>query len=150
MEMSRLRPGLPLRFATDAFPGKEFRGKVTWINPSVTPGDRSVRVVAEVPNVPEVLKGGLFVKGRIVTAERKGVVLVPRDALQSWDAAGRKATVFVVADNVARLRGVETGEARGEAVEVAAGLRAGETVVTRGAFNVKDGDPLKVSAPREE
>ena len=56
-------------------------GRITWINPSVSPGDRSVRVIAEVPNEPEVLKGGLFVKGRIVTGGRKGVVLVPRAAL---------------------------------------------------------------------
>ncbi len=148
MAMSSLKVGLPLRFATDAFPGREFRGKVTWINPSVSPGDRSVRVIAAVPNTPEVLKGGLFVKGRIVTGERKGVVLVPREALQSWDAAVRKGEVYVVVDNVARRRDVATGGSREEVVEIVSGLNAGETVVTRGAFNVKDGDALKVAGTR--
>jgi membrane fusion protein (multidrug efflux system) len=148
MAMASLRTGMPLRFSTDAVPGREFRGKVTFINPSVSPGDRSVRVIAEVPNVPEVLKGGLFVKGRIVTGSRKGVVLVPREALQAWDAAVRKGEVYVVDNNVARRRDVATGESREEAVEISSGLKAGETVVTRGAFNVKDGDALKVAGAR--
>ncbi len=146
MSMASLRTGLPLVFSTDAFPGREFRGKITWINPSVSPGDRSVRVIAEVPNEPEVLRGGLFVKGRIVTGGRKGVVLVPRAALNSWDPAVLKGEVFVVDNNVARRRDVRTGGTRGDFVEIAEGLRQGETVVTRGSFNVKDGDTLGIAA----
>lgn len=146
MSMASLRTGLPLVFSTDAFPGREFRGRITWINPSVSPGDRSVRVIAEVPNEPEVLRGGLFVKGRIVTGGRKGVVLVPRAALNSWDPAVLKGEVFVVDNNVARRRDVRTGGTRGDFVEIAEGLRQGETVVTRGSFNVKDGDALRIAA----
>jgi len=143
-EMSALRAGQPLAFSTDAFPGREFRGKVTWINPSVNPGDRSVRVIAEVPNVPEVLKGGLFVKGRILTGGRKGVVMVPRSALFTWDPAARKGDVFVLDNAAARLRPVTTGAVQGEAVEIPSGLSQGESVITRGAFNLKDGDAVKV------
>jgi RND family efflux transporter MFP subunit len=146
-EMASLRVGQPVRFSTDAFPGREFDGKVAHINPSVSPGDRSVRVIAEVPNVPEVLKGGLFVKGRIGTGRRKGVVLVPRTALLSWNVAARKGEVFVVDNNVARRRGVATGAVEGDRVEIPAGLRSGETVVTRGAFLLSDGDAVKIAAP---
>jgi RND family efflux transporter MFP subunit len=145
-EMSALRAGQPVRFSTDAFPGREFDGKVAHINPSVSPGDRSVRVIAEVPNVPEVLKGGLFVKGRIVTGGREGVVQVPRTALLSWNVAARKGEVFVVDDNVARRRGVTTGAVQGDRVEIPSGLRPGEAVVTRGAFLLSDGDAVKVAA----
>ena len=145
-EMAALRVGQAVRFSSDAFPGREFEGKVAHINPSVSPGDRSVRVIAEVPNVPEVLKGGLFVKGRIVTGGRKGVVLVPRTALLSWNVAARKGEVFVADNNVARRRGVATGAVRGDRVEIPSGLRSGETVVTRGAFLLSDGDAVKVAA----
>ncbi|HQU13418.1 MAG TPA: efflux RND transporter periplasmic adaptor subunit [Thermodesulfobacteriota bacterium] len=145
-EMAALRVGQPVRFSTDAFPGREFDGKVAHINPSVSPGDRSVRVIAEVPNVPEVLKGGLFVKGRIATGVRKGVVQVPRTALLSWNVAARKGEVFVVDNNVARRRGVTTGAVQGDRVEIPSGLRSGETVVTRGAFLLSDGDAVKVAA----
>ena len=145
-EMSALRAGQPVRFSTDAFPGREFDGKVAHINPSVSSGDRSVRVIAEVPNVPEVLKGGLFVKGRIVTGGRKGVVQVPRTALLSWNVAARKGGVFVVDNNVARRRGVSTGAVQGDRVEIPSGLRPGEVVVTRGAFLLSDGDAVNVAA----
>ncbi|MHB1012075.1 MAG: efflux RND transporter periplasmic adaptor subunit, partial [Desulfobacteria bacterium] len=145
-EMAALRVGQPVRFSTDAFPGREFDGKVAHINPSVSPGDRSVRVIAEVPNVPEVLKGGLFVKGRIATGVRKGVVQVPRTALLSWNVAARKGEVFVVDNNVARRRGITTGAVQGDRVEIPSGLRSGETVVTRGAFLLSDGDAVKVAA----
>lgn len=146
-DMAALRVGQPVRFSTDAFPGREFDGTVAHINPSVSPGDRSVRVIAEVPNVPEVLKGGLFVKGRIGTGRREGVVLVPRAALLSWDVAARTGAVFVVDNNVARRRGVATGAVEGDRVEIPAGLRSGETVVTRGAFLLSDGDAVKIAAP---
>jgi len=145
-EMAALRAGQPVRFSTDAFPGREFEGAVAHINPSVSPGDRSVRVIAEVRNVPEVLKGGLFVKGRIATGVRKGVVQIPRTALLSWNVAARKGEVFVVADNVARRRGVATGAVQGDRVEIPSGLRPGETVVTRGAFLLSDGDVVKIAA----
>ena len=145
-EMAPLRVGQPVRFSTDAFPGREFEGKIAHINPSVSPGDRSVRVIAEVPNVPEVLKGGLFVKGRIATGVRKGVVLIPRTALLSWNVAARKGEVFVVVDNVARRRGVATGAVQGDRVEIPSGLRSGEAVVTRGAFLLSEGDAVKVAA----
>jgi len=145
-DMAPLRVGQPLLFSTDAFPGKEFAGKVAHINPSVSSADRSVRVIAEVTNVPEVLKGGLFVKGRIVTGVRKGVVQVPRTALLSWNVADRKGEVFVVDNNVARRRGVTTGTVQGDRVEIPSGLRPGETVVTRGAFLLSDGDAVNVAA----
>ena len=144
-EMSALRVGQPVRFSTDAFPGKEFDGKVAHINPSVSPGDRSVRVIAGVRNVPEVLKGGLFVKGRIVTGSRRGVVRIPRPALLSQDVARHKAEVFLLDNNVARRRAVATGSIEGEFVEIVSGLRPGEAVVTRGAFLLSDGDVAKVA-----
>lgn len=144
-EMAALRAGQPVRFSTDAFPGREFDGKVAHINPSVSPGDRSVRVIVEVRNVPETLKGGLFVKGRIVTGFRKGIVRIPRSALLSQDVARRKGEVFYLDNNIARRRVVATGSIEGEQAEIVSGLQPGDSVVTRGAFLLSDGDEVKVA-----
>ena len=144
-EMSALRVGQPLTFSTDAVPGKTFAGKVKFINPAVDEANRSVKVVAEVENRQEVLKGGLFVTGRIVTGKRTSVLLAPRASLLSWNVGGRKARLFVVTDNVARLRQVGTGVVSGDGVEIVSGLSAGEMVITRGGFNVRDGDRVKVT-----
>ena len=144
-DMAAVRVGQAVAFATDAVPGKTFTGKVKFINPAVSEADRSVKLIAEVRNVPEVLRGGLFVKGRIETARRRGVVLVPRASLLSWDVAGKTGDLFVAEDNVARRRAVRTGSVSGDRVEIASGVAAGELVVTRGAFNVKDGDRIGVT-----
>ncbi len=144
-DMAAVRAGQSLSFATDAVPGKTFTGKLKFVNPAVTPADRSVKVIAEVRNVPEVLKGGLFVKGRIETSRRRGVLQVPRESLLSWDVGAGTGELLVAADNVARRRTVRTGGASGDRVEIASGLAPGDLVITRGAFNVKDGDRVNVT-----
>jgi membrane fusion protein (multidrug efflux system) len=143
-EMGALRVGQPLTFSTDAFPGKTFAGKVMFINPTVNEADRSVKVIAEVDNSGEQLKGGLFVKGRILTGRRTGALTIPRTALLVWDVVGKKGDIFVVNGEVATRRTIGTGGAMGDLIEVTSGLKAGEQVITRGGFNVKDGDRISV------
>jgi len=143
--MAALRVGQPLTFSTDALPGRVFTGKVMFINPTVNEADRSVKVVAEVDNNDDSLKGGLFVKGRILTGKRTGVIKVPRTALLTWDVSGRQAEIFVVNGDVARRQTVRTGNMAGDQVEITAGVTPGQMVITRGGFNAKDGDKVNVT-----
>ncbi|MFZ5585936.1 MAG: efflux RND transporter periplasmic adaptor subunit [Thermodesulfobacteriota bacterium] len=142
LEMAALRVGQPLYFSTDAFPGRTFAGRVMYINPTVGEPDRSVKVVAEVPNPDEQLKGGLFVKGRIVTGSRQGVLQVPRSALTAWDVGGGSGELWVAAGGRAQRRAVRLGAAAGEMVEVLGGLEPGERIVVRGGFNLRQGDAV--------
>jgi membrane fusion protein, multidrug efflux system len=144
-QMSAIKIGQPVQFTTDGVPGKSFTGKVMFINPSVSEADRSLKVVAEVPNVPEQLKGGLFAKGKIVTGCRRGVIQVPRGTLSAPDLEQHTGSLFVVEAGVAHKRDVVTGAVAGELVEVASGLKAGEQLVSRGGFNIKDGDRVTVA-----
>jgi membrane fusion protein, multidrug efflux system len=144
-----LKVGLPIEFTTDAVPGKTFQGAIRYINPSVDAADRSVKVIAEVKNDDEALRGGLFVKGRIVTGTRAGVLQIPRVALLSWDLERGSAEVFVVAGEVAERRVVRTGQTAGAAVEIVEGLTVGDKVVTRGGFNLRPGDRVAVANPKE-
>jgi len=114
LEMAAVRVGQPLTFSTDALPNKVFTGKVMFINPTVNEADRSVKVVAEVDNTSEELKGGLFVKGRILTGKRTGVIKIPRTALLTWDVPAKKAEVFVVNGDLARRQTVRTGNISGD------------------------------------
>ncbi len=149
-DMAAVRVGQPLTFSTDAFPQKVFTGKVMFINPTVNEADRSVKVVAEVDNSSDQLKGGLFVKGRILTGKRTGVLKIPRTALLAWDVPGKKGEVFVVNGDLARRQEVRTGNLSGDQVEIVSGLRSGQLVISRGAFNVKDGDRLDVRSAGEK
>jgi membrane fusion protein (multidrug efflux system) len=145
-ESAALRVGQPLTFSFDALPGRTFTGRVSFINPAVDEASRSVKVVAEVPNTGGELRAGLFVKGRIVTGKRAAVLQVPRAALLRWDVAAGEAEVFVTEGAVAQRRAVRTGDVSGERVEIREGLAAGERVVTRGAFNLRDGDRVRLAA----
>ncbi len=144
-EMGSVHVGQPLTFSTDALPGKTFSGKVKFINPAVNEADRSVKVVAEVQNVDEQLKGGLFAKGRIMTGTRAGVLKVPQTALLTWDVPAKKAEVFVIDGDTARRQTVRTGNISGDRVEIPSGLTPGQQVITRGGFNVKDGNKVNVT-----
>jgi RND family efflux transporter MFP subunit len=144
--LGALRVGQGVEFTVDAFPGRTFQGRVRHINPSVDPVSRAGRVMAQVGNAGHELKGGFFVKGRIQVGTRKAVVRVPRAALQEWDPATGAAAVFVIEGESARRREVHTGVVSGDAVEVARGLAAGESVATRGAFGLRDGDRVKAVA----
>jgi len=144
-EMSRLHVGQPLTFSTDALPEQKFTAKVMFINPVVNDSDRSIKVTAEVENVSEQLKGGLYVKGRIVTGKRTDIIRVPRVALLSWDVPGKKGDLFVVNGEIANRRTVQTGIVMGDFIEVTSGLTLGEPVVVRGGFNLKDGDRVSVT-----
>ncbi len=144
--LAALRRGQTIEFMTDAFPGRTFLGKIKYINPSVGNTDRSVRVMAEVHNGTGELKGGLFVKGRVITKRREGVVLVPRDSLLSWNVAGGTASIYVVEKERARRREVRTGAVDGGGVEIVSGLKSGEQYVVRGAFNVRNDDRLLITS----
>ncbi len=142
IEMARVRVGHELHFTTDAHPGRTFIGKIMFINPSVNETDRALKVIAEVDNTAEELKGGLFIKGRIIVGERSNVVQVPRTALMGWDVTGRKARIFVVSGDTAAMREVKTGVLSGDRVEIVEGLKQGESYILKGGFNVREGDRL--------
>ncbi len=144
-EMGMVRAGQSLTFSTDVIPGNTFTGKVMFINPVVNEADRSVKVVAEVDNRSEQLKGGLFVKGRILTGKRAGILQVPRTSLLTWDVAEKKGDLFVVNGEIVKRRTVQTGSVMGDFVEIRSGLAPDEQVVTRGGFNLRDGDRVNIA-----
>jgi len=144
-DSARIKPGQPVEFSVDALPGRTFSGKVMFINPELSTADRSLKVIAEVQNVPETLKGGLFSKGCIITGRRSSVLQIPRSAIDRFDLAARTGTLFVVEKGIARSRNITTGSVTGERVEVVAGLKKGEQYVVRGGFNLKDGDAVSIA-----
>ena len=148
VDSGRIKVGQLLDFTVDAEPGRTFSGHVMYINPELSAADRSLKVIAEVRNVPERLKGGLFAKGRIVTGTRSGVLQVPRSAIGSFDLQAKKGSLFIVENGVVHKREIQSGSVNGDMVEIAKGLKPGEQYVVRGGFNLKDGDAVAIAAPK--
>ena len=148
VDSGRIKVGQPVEFTVDSHPGRTYTGNVMYINPELSSADRSLKVIAEVRNVPENLKGGLFAKGRIVTGTRTQVLQVPRSALAAFDTQTKKGNLFVIENGAARKKEILSGAVSGDMVEVASGLQRGEQFVVRGGFNLKDGDKVSVTAAK--
>jgi membrane fusion protein (multidrug efflux system) len=142
--IASLAVGQPLTFTVDAIPQRVFEGEVSFVNPAVDEASRTLKVIAQVDNGDGALKSGLFARGRIVTSSRADVLRVARNALVTWDPTAGAGVVYVVENGHAKRRDVATGASTGSAVEIRGGLAAGESVVTRGAFDVRDGDRVTV------
>ena len=147
-DSSRIKVGQPLEFTVDSQPGHTFLGKVMYINPELSSADRSLKIIAEVRNVPEQLKGGLFAKGRIVIGKRSQVLQVPRSALSAFDTQVKKGSLFIVENGIVHKREIVSGVVSGDMVEVVSGLKQGEQYVIRGGFNLKDGDKVAVAVAK--
>ncbi len=142
--LSDVRLGQPLTFASDAVPGRTFEGRVRFVNPAADAASRTVKVFVAVPNADGALRSGLFVKGEIVTGERANVLTAPRTAILSWDLAQKQAVLYALEGEIARKRTVTTGATSGDQVEIVSGLAKGDRVVTRGGFNLRDGDSVEI------
>ena len=149
--LAELRAGQRARLRTDAFPDGKWEGDVTTINPEVDPATRNVRVRATFPNRDGRLRPGMFANVEVLTGEEQRVLTIPATAVlfapygdsvfaveEKKDGAGKTTAVV-------RQKFVRTGERRGDLVAVASGLREGETVVTSGAFKLRNGAAVTVN-----
>lgn len=139
-----LKLGLPARVTFDAFPGKVFEGRVERLAPAFDPLTRTLDAEVHLPNPERLLKPGMYGRGLVELANHPGALVVPAEAVQ---LSNGKAFVYVLEGDVARRRAVTLGEELGERLEVASGLTAGMTVITRGIDGLSDGAKVRTPAP---
>ena len=116
-----------------SLPDREFRGRVTFIYPTMDEKTRTARLRLEFENPGYFLKPGMFVSAQIQAELADSAVLVPEAAVLR---SGAKNTVFVALDGGRfEARDVSLGvEAENDLLQVASGLSAGDRVVTSGQF----------------
>ncbi|MBN2439565.1 MAG: efflux RND transporter periplasmic adaptor subunit [Deltaproteobacteria bacterium] len=141
-DVGGLRAGQSAVFSVDAFPGREFRGQLKTIYPSLEERTRSLQVEAEVANTGRTLKPGFFARVTLYTGPSRNTVVAPVTALL-YDNSTTK--LFVVEGNRAKERKVRIGRKYGEFMEITEGLKARETVVTVGQNNLMEGVPVHVA-----
>jgi len=159
-QLAEVVAGAVVRLRTDAAPGVAFEGKVTAINPDVDPVTRNVRVQATLANADGRLRPGMFATVDVVLPTPIKALAIPAPAILY---APYGDTVFVVEEQkdeksgkttqVLRQQVVRLGEARGDFVAVIDGLKAGDVVVTSGAFKLRKGMPVTIDntlAPKAE
>lgn len=125
----------------DAFPDRNFSGKVYRVSPVVDARSRNTVVEVLVDNADARLKSGMFAEVRLIVASRGAALSVPAGAVV---AAEGGEFVFTPAEGgLARRVPVKTGIRTSEFVQVG-GLEEGADVVTFGLYGLKDGSKIKV------
>jgi Cu(I)/Ag(I) efflux system membrane fusion protein len=141
-DLSRIRLGMPATLSLQAFPNRVFKGKVIFIDPILDPKTRTAKVRIEFPNPRGELKPEMFGEVTLQTEKRDGL-RIPADAV--IDSGSRKVVFVALGDGKLQPREVQVGPVAGDAVEVLAGLEAGEKVVTRANFLVDSESRLRAS-----
>ena len=144
-QLASIRVGLPVNFTVSGYPGRQFLGHITRINPTADPTTRQVRIYVSIPNAGRTLVGGLFASGRLSSATRMGLI-VPTSAV---DVRGTSPSVVRVRQGKVEKVPVQVGLAdrSSESIEVTAGLQAGDTLLVGAAQGITPGTLVRISAP---
>ena len=105
-----------------------------FISPLLNQDTRSARVIAEVDNEKLAWRPGSYVTADVIIEEGPVAVRIPRIALQT---IGGEQVVFVRTQNGFQRRDVKIGRTGGQAIEVIAGLAAGEQIAVTNTFLLK-------------
>lgn len=138
-DLPRVRLGASAAVMPTAFKSQQFTGRVTYAGGVVDTASHTFKVRVEVPNQNRLLRPGMFAQVRIQATGASGTeggATVPEVAVQ--DVNG-KTVVFVASADPSRfiVRPVTIGSRGAGSITIASGLRAGERIVTKGAFQIK-------------
>ncbi len=127
-----LHKGDPVEVSVLAFPGRVFNARLAYVAPSIDPNTHRLLVRAEVENPHHELKPEMFARFRIITGEDAAAPGVPESAVVY---EGDTAHVWLAdpATKTLAIRPIKAGRDHDGMIEVASGLKAGDSVVTNGA-----------------
>lgn len=139
-EAPEIKVGQPATVTLSYFPGRSYRGTVTYINPQLDNETRTLKVRVEIANPGFALKPGMFANVALGIGYGKQVV-VPQEAVMD---SGAEQLVFVgLDDGYFEARKVQLGAKVDNKFIVLSGLKEGERVVTSANFLVDSESKLK-------
>jgi len=141
-DLQHLQVGAPATLTFKALPGREYQGRVAFIDPVLDPKTRTAKLRVSLANPGALLKPEMFGEVVLRTGQRQAL-RIPTDAVID---SGTRSVVFVaLGDGKFQPRVVRLGASDGDHVEVQDGLAAGDTIVTRANFLVDSESRLKAS-----
>ena len=138
-DLPRLGKGMEATFRNAA--GKSITGKVRQIAPTVDARTQEAIVYIDLPADVGV-RAGEFVEGELVTATEP-VLTIAQEAIIVRD--GFSWVFTLEAGSHVRQRKVQTGQMRGNEVEILSGLSEKQRVVTTGVGFLHDGDAVRIA-----
>ena len=133
--LARLRPGMIARIYVQSYGREAFTGRIGKLGESFDPTTRTVKVRIDLPNRGARLKPEMYATAEIEVGGSEPAIFVPQGATQ--EVRGETVVFVQTAADRFEVRPLELGRAIDGAFEVVRGLKAGERIVTRGAFVLK-------------
>lgn len=137
-DLATIRVGSGVNITSDAYPGRVFRGRISYVDPKIDPATRTAQARIELANPGQMFKIGMYVNVAFATlgASEKTMPIVPKDAVQN---IATQQIVFVASEkpNEFTLRAVRLGPENNGFYPVLEGLSVGERVVTEGSFMLR-------------
>jgi len=144
-DFARLGPKQKGIVTTDAYPDRKYKGEIAQISPEANRQKATVQVKVQVLNPDEYLRPEMNATVKFLADEQKPTsaqpagAFVPATALR--DHQGKKV-VFLAFNGKARMREVHVLSERSDGFLVD-GLVGGESIITKGPQDLKDGDTIK-------
>src|SRR5580700_7376355 len=145
-DFARLGPKQKGIVTTDAYPDRKYKGEIAQISPEANRQKATVQVKVQVLNPDEYLRPEMNATVKFLADEQKSTsaqpagAFVPANAVRDHDG---KKVVFLAFDGKARMREVHVLSQRSDGVLVD-GLMGGESVISKGPPDLKDGDTIKI------
>ncbi|MDP1767077.1 MAG: efflux RND transporter periplasmic adaptor subunit [Methylotenera sp.] len=141
---TKIKPGLEIKLSTP-ISGTTVTTTVKEIKPLVMADNRSVDVIADISNQPD-WQAGASVNAQLILSKKEGVLMVPEQSVVLRPAG---EVVYVIQNNIAQQRIIQTGERKSGWVEVLNGLDAGLEVAVDGAAYLTDKAQVNVVQTKE-
>ncbi len=130
-DVASAAPRQSVSIQVNALPGRELRGAILRIAPSVDRASRAFKVRSEIANPNGLLKEGMYASVTIHAGRGRCVLTVPASAIQH---DGDSDYVYMPRNGKYVRRKVEIGAHFRDRYVVTSGLKSGEMVVSRGAI----------------
>ncbi|HKP46820.1 MAG TPA: efflux RND transporter periplasmic adaptor subunit [Pyrinomonadaceae bacterium] len=134
-DLAKIHVGSGANITSDAYPGRVFRGRVSYVDPKVDPATRTEQVRIELANPDQALKIGMYVNVgfAVLGGAEKTMPIVSKDAVQT---IGNQQFVFLATDKPDEfvLRPVRIGPETNGSYPVLEGLSTGDRIITTGSF----------------
>jgi len=137
-EFRRILAGQNATLVIDALGGELFAATVARVSPIVDPATGTFKITIEVKDETRRLKPGMFARIGIVYDKHANALQIPRSALVG------PTSLYVVKDDVAHLREVETGFSGSGLIEITSGLSDDDVFVAIGHNGLKEGSKVTI------
>jgi len=132
-DMPWIREGQPAVVSFRHDPARDYRGRILFLYPEVSPDTRTLKICVEVPNPDQRLRPGMYADVVIQGPPVRRSVVIPQSAVLR---SGERNLVFIdLGEGRFEPREVELGiRGQGDRIQILDGLQAGEAVVTQAQF----------------